>query len=523
MDSWIQADVVIVGYGPTSQVLALLLGRAGHRVAVVERWPDLYPLPRAVHFDDEIARILQRAGVIDDVNRIVEPAERYEWRNATGDVLIDFDWRGVGPSGWPVSNMFSQPDLERVLDSHVKALPTVQVYQGWSATVLRQDGQGVELEMASGASADGQWMPSGQHRRLRARYLVGADGANSMVRQSLGIASHDLGFAFDWLVVDVKPTTPREWHPKTWQLCDPARPTTVVPGGPGRRRWEFMLLPGETSQQMNQPAMSWALLAPWDVTPANATLERHAVYTFRGRWADEWRVGRVLLAGDAAHLMPPFAGQGLCSGLRDAMALSWRLDAVLSGRLATTVLDSYGPERSAHVQQMIGFSVALGKVICISSPEEAAQRDRDMLAARNDPAFEPPASPRPRLGAGCYLAETAGSGLLTPQGRVAAQGRTGRFDDVMGAGFALIARDADVLAQLSAGNRAALLAAGSVVTHLGPGGIDDLDGTYGRYLEAMNAVAVLVRPDFYSHGTAAHGADLDALVGAWRAQIGVAA
>lgn len=516
METQFNSDVAIVGYGPTSQLLALMLGRAGHQVTVIERWPDLYPLPRAVHFDHEIARLFQAAGVIGEVNKIIESADHYQWRNAELKTLMDFDWTGMGPSGWPISNMFAQPVLERVLDQHVKALPNVRVLQGWSATALSQTTDGVHIDIEAGSVPDGKWQASGQKASVHAQYLVGADGANSTVRKALGVEVEDLGFAFDWLVVDVLPQTEREWNPKTWQLCDPARPTTIVPGGPGRRRWEFMLLPGETAAQMNQDAVSWDLLKRWDVTPQNAVLERHAVYTFRGQWAKQWRVGRALLAGDAAHLMPPFAGQGMCSGMRDSVALAWRLDAILKGQVSDALLDSYGPERSNHVQELIGFSIELGKVICITDPEIAAARDKDMLAAQSSPDYQPPAAPEPRLGAGFYKQDSAGSGLLVPQGVVQFQGRRALFDDVFGAGFALIAKDASVLAALSQDNRQALDAFGVVVTHFGPGGFEDVDGTYAGYLERTGAAAVLSRPDFYSFGSAPTPEALNALVGEWR-------
>lgn len=517
------ADVAIVGYGPTGQVLALLLGRLGHRVTVIDRWPDLYTLPRAVHFDHEVARILQAAGVIDDVNAIAETIDTYQWRNAERRMLLELDWRGIGASGWPISNMFAQPDLERAIDRHVKRQPTVTVHQGWSATALTQDVEGVEIAIERGEVLDGHWTPTGEQDRVRARWVVGADGANSFVRRALGIEMHDLGFAFDWLVVDVKPKTDREWVPKTWQLCDPARPTTVVPGGPGRRRWEFMLLPGERASDLNRAQVAWDLLAPWDMAPHNADLERHAVYTFRGQWALEWQRGRVLLAGDAAHLMPPFAGQGMCSGLRDSMALAWRLDAVLGGRLGEGVLASYGPERSAHVQQMIGFSIELGKVICITDPAVAAQRDRDMIAAQQQPGYAPPPPLQPSLGPGLWAPDTPGAGLLGLQGVVEVNGRRGRFDDLMGVRFTLLARDAATLSAVSHANRAALQTLDAAVLHLGAGGLVDVDGSYRAWLDQLGCDAVLMRPDFYVYGGARSALELDRLLDGWRAGLALAA
>lgn len=523
MDNDVTTDVAIVGYGPTGQLLALLLGRLGHRVTVIDRWPDLYPLPRAVHFDHEIARILQAAGVINDVTRVAEVIDTYQWRNADREMLLELDWRGMGPSGWPISNMFSQPELERVLHRHVQTQPTVALYQGWSVIAMAQDDHGVTLEMEHGEVHDGVWAGLGERRNVRARWVIGADGANSTIRRLLGVEMHDLGFAFDWLVVDVLPHEEREWNPKTWQLCDPVRPTTVVPGGPGRRRWEFMLLPGETALDMNQAEVAWQLLEPWDITPENARLERHAVYTFRGQWALEWQRGRVLLAGDAAHLMPPFAGQGMCSGMRDSMALSWRLDAMLRGLVPASILDSYGPERSGHVQELIGFSIELGKVICITDPEVARQRDTEMLSVRAQPDFQPPPPPQPRLGDGLWHATSPGAGTLGIQGEVEVNGRRDRFDDIFGVRFALIARDADVLQGISAENHAALERIGAAVVHIGAGGMADVKGSYAGWLEQLGCTAVLMRPDFYLQGGATNATELNTLLDAWRQALAVAA
>ncbi len=509
-------DVAIVGYGPTGQLLALMLERAGHRVAVIERWPDLYPLPRAVHYDHEIARLFQGADVIDDIKRIVEIADRYQWLNARQEVLMDFDWGGRGLSGWPAASMFSQPELKRVLDKHVRRLLTVTVRTGWSATMLQQDALGVRIEIEAGRITNGKWTATGETDTVHARYLIGADGANSVVRAACGIEVEDFGFAFDWLVVDIKPTQPRDRVPKTWQLCDTVRPTTIVPGGPGRRRWEFMLLPGETAAQMNQGQVAWDLLSRWDVTPQNAILERHAVYTFRGRWAQQWRAGNVLLAGDAAHQMPPFAGQGMCSGLRDAAALAWRLNANLRNNGGDRLLDSYGPERLHHVREIIDFSMELGKVICITDPEAAAARDCALLAARATPGFQPPDTPRPRLGAGCFVSESPGSGWLTPQGVVQFNGKRGLFDDVFDKGFALIARDQAVLDQLSEENYAALSAQDATVTHCGPGGFVDVDGIDAAYFAQHDVVALLARPDFSSYGAARTAGDLGLFIDSWR-------
>jgi 2-polyprenyl-6-methoxyphenol hydroxylase-like FAD-dependent oxidoreductase len=512
MGERLTTSVVIVGYGPTGQVLALLLARKGHNVVVVERWPDLYPLPRAVHFDHEAARILQAAGVIREISDITEDISTYEWRNAERELLLELDWTGKGISGWPISTMFAQPELERVLDRMVKAQPRIKVLQGWEAAAITQDSDGVMVAAARGEVRDGLWAATGERSDIRARYVVGADGANSFVRTALDIQTNDLGFVFDWLVVDVVPQVAREWIPKTWQLCDPKRPTTVVPGGPGRRRWEFMLLPGEQAADMNKAEVAWALLAPWDMTAENAKLERHAVYTFRGRWAEQWRKGRAFLAGDAAHLMPPFAGQGMCAGLRDACALAWRLDMALTGALPETVFDSYTSERCGHVQAMIEFSIELGKVICITDAEQAAQRDRDMLAARAAPGYQAPPPLLPRLGPGLYAEDNPGSGFLSPQGIVATGDKVGLFDDLFGVRFALITRHGRDLEGLTGQNAAFLKSLGAVVVALDADSFRDVEGVYQSWLDSLNSAAILVRPDFYVYGSARTSDGINALI-----------
>lgn len=387
---------------------------------------------------------------------------------------------------------------------------------------MAQDADGVRIDIERGDIQGGAWQPLGDKRTIQAKWVVGADGANSFVRKALDVEMPDLGFQFDWLVVDVIPHEKREWKPLTWQLCDPARPTSIVQSGPGRRRWEFMLLPGEKAVDMNKAEVSWKLLAPWNITPDNATLERHAVYTFRGQWAKDWRRGRALLAGDAAHLMPPFAGQGMCSGMRDSMALAWRLDAVLRGQLGESVLDSYGPERCGHVQEMINFSIELGHVSCITDPAAAAERDRAILAAQAQPGYQPPPPPQPRLGPGLWQPDAPGAGLLGVQGEIEFEGRRALFDDVFGAArHAVIARDAATATAISSINRAALERVGGIVTYLGDGGFSDVGGSYAAWLNQLGCAAVLARPDFYLHGGAHDAAELNQLLDGWRRALAI--
>jgi flavoprotein hydroxylase len=486
-------DVAIVGYGPVGQVLAILLGQRGRRVGVFEKQPAAYPLPRAVHFDHEVARILQAAGLGAELPRLTEPADIYEWKNAAGETLLRIGSREMGLSGWPEANMFSQPDLEQALDTRARALPALEVRRGCEVVDLCLSDADVVLAVAT---------VDGSRHQARARYVVGCDGANSFVRRHVGATVTDLGFFFDWLIVDVVPHQPRVWDPINGQLCDPARPTTIVSGGPGRRRWEFMRLPDESIAELNCEATAWRLLQPWGLDATNATLERHAVYTFQARWIDGWWRDRLLLAGDAAHQMPPFAGQGMCSGIRDAANLAWKLDCVLAGAAPAALLATYASERISHVRQVIEFSIELGKVICVCDPAQAAARDTAMIAAARAYGLTAPPPP-PTIGPGLLLDGDPLAGRLGPQGRVGCAGTTGRFDDVVGGGFVLLSPAADPAMLLSDDSAAFFRSLGGLCAHVAPGApVDDIHGTYAKWFADHGVGVALQRPDFHIFGSA---------------------
>ena len=490
-------DVAIVGYGPVGQLLANLLGQAGYQVVVIERYADIYPMPRAVHFDHEVARILQAVDIRADTNPIIEPYDNwYEWRNAERQTLLKLDWRGVGQSWWHTSNFFSQPDLERELDARARKHPTVTVRRGLTAVDVEQDMSGVTLTVQPVTDTAAEMQPE----TVRARYLIGCDGAKSTIRSLLGIQVTDLGFFFDWLILDMIPNEPMTFDPPAWQLCDPKRPTTIVPGGPGRRRWEFMALPGEDVNDLNKAETAWEFLQPWGLTPDNAVLERHTVYRFQAHSAEQWRSERVLIAGDAAHLMPPFAGQGMCGGLRDVFNLAWKLDLVLRGATDDRLLDTYGVERSPHVRYFIDLSIGLGRVICVPGQEQAAERDRELMAAIADPSLAPAPPPPPRLGPGVLADGDPQAGLLSIQSRVQYRGNTGLFDDIVGRGWFVLTTATHV--PLTAAAQDILDRLEARVLRIGTSGtegvdVGDIDGRYSQWLADVGADTVIIRPDFY--------------------------
>ncbi|MFJ9173662.1 bifunctional 3-(3-hydroxy-phenyl)propionate/3-hydroxycinnamic acid hydroxylase [Streptomyces sp. NPDC102360] len=498
-------DCVVVGGGPVGLLTAVFLGQAGLQVSVVERWPQRYPLPRACTIDHEALRVLQAAGLMADHAAMFEPSQGerggYEFRGSAGELLQTIDWNRIAESGWANTNGFHQPALEAALEDLARATPGVTVHRGWTFQSLEQDSrhEQVFVQVAPTERPD-------EAVRVRARWLVGADGANSAVRSGIGIGVDDSGFEADWLVVDYQPLAEETWSAFVTQYCDPEQPATAVNSGPGRRRFEFMRRADVSVEELGQETTAWRLMAPWGVTPKTARLERHAVYTFRGRWAHAWHEGNVFLAGDAAHLMPPFLGQGLCSGLRDARALSWRLGMVHDGLATADVLDTYGPERTGHVREIIDEAVAAGRVICELDVDRAAARDAEMRKRSLDPDAATREPPHPRLGGPSLTVGSGGAeGRLAPQGRIQLADREGLFDDVVGGGWQLISRGGDPTEALDDEDASWFRQIGGVLADVSGGhAVKDLDGAYERWFTEHDCEAFLARPDFYVFAAGRH-------------------
>jgi 2-polyprenyl-6-methoxyphenol hydroxylase-like FAD-dependent oxidoreductase len=492
-------DVILVGYGPVSAALALMLGRQGRRIAVCERWRKRYPLPRAVCIDHELYRVLMANGLGTMLPRVTQPGPLYQWFNAEWKELLTIDWAKPSISGGVEVNFVHQPTLERVMDEAVRDQPSVDLELGYEVMAVRQD--------ASRATVTLREADSGAERTLTARYVIGCDGANSLIRAAIGGSQEDLGFAADWLVIDVRlragVTIEQLGIPAAGQYCDPRRPTTIVPAGISGeqvyRRWEFMRMPGETVADLEHEERVWELLAPW-AGPGEVELVRHKVYNFRSLLATRWRDRRLLIAGDAAHVMPPFMGQGMCSGLRDAWNLAWKLGLVLDGRADDRLLDSYQVERRPHVGQLIDLSIYLGKVICVPDPEAAATRDRTFFERT-----APPPPSFPHLTDGLFhrpdgRALQPAAGLLSPHVRLEQDGRVVRLDEVGGGGgFVLIARGVDPAAATRVLTELPLRV---VVLGQEAGMARDSEGRLDSFLDAQGWSAMIVRPDFYVYGGA---------------------
>jgi len=492
-------DVAVIGYGPTGMTLAALLGQCGHRVVVLERYDGLYNLPRAACFDDEIMRTFQKLGLADAISRGAVAQRNYDWVNADGETLVEIEYADPGPGGWAALYMMFQPHVETVLDQHIRALPNVEVRQGCTVSRISQDG----------AAATVHGTGPGGAAAVRARYVVGADGGGGFTRRTFCASIDDYGFGENWLVCDFRMRRAVPGLPMFRQICDPAQPTSIVRIGPGHHRFSFMLSPRETPEEATAPDRVWARVGR-HLAQDDAELIRAVNYVFRSRIADQWRHGRVLLAGDAAHEMPPFLGQGMCSGIRDSHNLAWKLDLVLTGRADAALLDTYQPEREPHVRFITEKAIELGRVQTLRDPAAARERDARLMAQRR--AQQRPEKLRFPALAGRLVAD---SGAFFPQGRVRSGDQIGRFDDIVGAGWCIVATGAGALAHLTVEHREAWAEIGGEIVVMGtgePASLVDMDGVYPAWFVGQPCLAVVVRPDWYLYGTARDGEALAALL-----------
>jgi 3-(3-hydroxy-phenyl)propionate hydroxylase len=386
-------DVVIVGLGPTGATLANLCGQRGLRTLVIERSNDPYPQPRACHLDAEIARVFQGLGFEPQLHQLLTVSAGMEYVDAGGRRLFTFEGFERDPLlGWSEDYVFIQPELDAMLRDGLSRFASVEVRLGVDAPALPQ-------------------------LRRMGRFVVACDGAASAVRAQLGIELIDLGFDQRWLVVDVmvRDTTTPQLPSIIQQVCDPHRLATFVPSHERHRRWEFHLDDEEPAPD------AWPLLARWGVTPQNAELVRAVAYRFHALVAERWRVGNVFIAGDAAHQMPPFMGQGMCSGVRDAANLAWKVAEVVDGTASDSLLDSYEAERRPHVEAITRLSIEAGEMLGRLAADPTARPTE----------LNPPSHPQWSRLPGLELGDDFPIGHLVPQ--------PNRLDDRLRQGWAWVA------------------------------------------------------------------------------------
>ncbi|RZG45321.1 bifunctional 3-(3-hydroxy-phenyl)propionate/3-hydroxycinnamic acid hydroxylase [Acinetobacter wuhouensis] len=504
-------DVIISGFGPVGSVLAIFLARQGHKVAIFERWTERYPLPRAVCIDHEMLRMLRTLNLDHKLNDIIHAGGTYDWVNSNWQPLVKVDWGAATISQESNVNFVHQPSLEKILEEEIKTMPNIQLFLGYEVLEVGQEEEGVYLSA--------QNVETQNVKTFYAQYLVGADGANSLIRQSITSQWIDKGFEADWLVVDVLPHNPDDLKIKgtaAVQYCNPKRPTTIVPAGKkeGRyfRRWEFMRLPHETKEEMQTEAKAWELLSDW-IKPENATLIRSAMYTFRSLIAERWRNQRILIAGDACHVMPPFMGQGMCAGFRDAWNLSWKLDGVLKDNYSANILETYTRERKPHVEDVIDLSMYMGRIICVPDEEKAQQRDEKFLNGTAEPMPEFPILTDGLISRTAKLNTLAGH--IAPHGIFNIDGTETRLDQIVKQQFVLLTSktielshdDTEILEQLNC--KVVSIKHNDEITE---NGYQEQDDNIYNFMNEHNVQGVLVRPDFYIYGTAKQIAEVSALL-----------
>lgn len=503
----LDCDVAIIGAGPTGLMTALQLGRAGVRVCVLEKRDEPFTTPRAIAYDAELMRSLRTVGVLERIGASFVHDLGVRYLNAKGKVL----WSSTQcpqAFGFAARGTYYQPDLERGLSEAIAELPQVTLRRGTEVRAVVQDDDGVTLDLGGGT--------------LRARYAVACDGGSSPTRAALGLRFEGETFTEKWVVVD----TLEDPFPGDGIVffCDPARPGLTVPNAGGRRRWEFLVMPGDDEAEVSSDAWVRARIAERG-GGAGFGIERCVIYTFHARHAAEFRVGRLLLAGDAAHVTPPFAGQGLVGGVRDAGNLAWKLAGVLQGRFGAEILDSYRSERLPQLHRATGVAVRLGGFIMTTRPVQAWMRDRLMRLIwsvpplrdyidRNDPVPHNVQRHSPLVRRRAH--RRVGRLIETPELSVA--GRAVRLDALMGPGFALVGLGVEPETVLGRNDRDTLDRLGARLLGVETGGaIRDPQGALAKWLGRRPAL-VLVRPDRIVADVMAPGAgdgQLDWLVGAY--------
>lgn len=502
-------DVLICGLGPVGQLLALLLGRAGVSVRAIDQASQPFDLPRAAVVDDEVLRIFQAAGVDREILADSQVQEQVSFVTAAGRPRTL--QRPVGGSqGQPPLISIHQPSLERTLIAALAERGSVRTEWGRRLVRVEQDAGGVSALIASPEGGD--------EKTVRARWLVGCDGGSSRVRQLLGIEFGGSTFRQRWLVVDALVDRPLAKVPHPHFFGDWRRPIVSLPMSPGRHRWEWMLHPGEDPEPFLYPDSLRERIAPW-LGGEEASVERAVIYTFQARTAARWRHGRAFLAGDAAHLMPPFVGQGFSSGARDAANLAWKLEAVLGGA-PEHLLDSYEQERRDHVEAMRRLAVALGGFV--QTTDRRIARLRDALLTTLDKSgiarwAEAKVKPLPAYGAGAFAERPArnvfrrGVGAQFPQPLVAVDGEEMPLDQAIGPGWRALTAAPDALEVLAAEGLPVLLLGGD---------LRDIEGGIGAWLERFGASWVVLRPDRFVFALGSGRPEIDHALAELHRQLG---
>jgi len=512
MNSLKKYDVSIVGFGPSGAVLALLLARSGLSVHVIDKTQEIYDKPRAIALDHEVMRTLQNLGLSDSLAEFIEPFTDSHYLGVEGQ-LIKIMSTPAPPFayGHIPALVFNQPSFEKVLRQAISESPNIEVSLNCELKTLIQNENEVSMEVLTHQVGE-----QPMHQTVVSQYLVGCDGASSTVRKSLQIELEDLGFNEPWLVVDllVEASALSKLPQTSMQYCDPKRPITMVIGPKNHRRFEIALSHGETPDDFKDESRIWDLLSQW-LEPGQAQLWRHACYEFHALVAERWRVGRIFIAGDAAHQQPPFLGQGMCQGIRDVVNLSWKLKQAIEHPPCDQILNSYETERKAHVKALTAKIIEIGKIVGQRDEQKARARDLHLLhEAKGEITPTARQDVQPSLNAGCFSTHTHPKrGTLFPQPLIRLNKSEQRMDDNLGIGWRVFSnlnpspdtsnQDANQRSQTGLSNNAMLT---SMMNDLGMHWFDfeipdhDPQGLLRTWFEQAQATWVIVRPDHYVYG-----------------------
>lgn len=495
-------DVAIIGYGPTGVTAANILGQSGLSVVVVERDPDIYGRARAISTDEEVMRIWQRVGLAGWLQEDMLPGGLVAFVDADGRPFAEVQPTSRG-AGHPPQQFIYQPAVDKVLRVGVERFPSVTVLTRHECLKVVNRGDDVEILCAD--------LTEDRFVRMTAAYVIAADGGSSATRGQLGIGYQGETYTERWIVIDTKVLTDWEGSSRLRFHCDPARPTVDCPTPLGHHRWEFPVRDEEDENALVSDEAIWAVLRGQGITEDHVKILRAVVYSHHVRVADRWRVGRVFLAGDAAHAMPPWIGQGMASGVRDAANLCWKLAEVIAGRLPDSVLDSYQVEREPHVRETTAHAVFAGRVITERRPWAAALRNRAFRALSKVAAFprwmvETKWIPDAHYDTG-FLGDQdhRARGWQLPQPWVLDDtGTRTRLDDVLGGCWQIVGlADRDDPAWHACGvTHLRVLPAGSAPR---AGAIVDIDGELTAWLRHHSAGTVAVRPDGFIYAAADPG------------------
>jgi len=484
-------DIVVAGFGPSGVVASCWLGQAGLRTLALDKSREIWQIPRAIAIDHEVLRVFQNLGVAEQVLQYTAPFPASEHFGAKGQLIRRVDAIPPPyPMGYVPTMVFTQPPVEAILRAKAAEHRSVTISLGTEVLGLAQSSDRVTLEVGDVA---------GGRRRVTASYVIACDGASSFIRRSLGIELNDLSFDEPWMVIDARVSESGLARlPQTAaQYCDPARPTTFIVGPGNHRRWEIMLLPGEEARAMESEDEIWRLLSPW-LTPADGQLWRASSYRFHALVAENWRSGRVFLAGDAAHQQPPFLGQGMCQGIRDVTNLCWKLRSVFAGGAEDRLLDTYGEERSQHVLTLTSRIKAIGQHICERDPEAARLRDESLIEQGGGQAptiLRQDVVPPLRGGLIADAAHPA-NGVVFPQPWIVTESGEIRMDELTGSGWRCVIDGR----RHSLGDGPHRLPVDPIV--VGGQGLAERDGVVGNWFDRNDCTAAIVRPDHYVYGVA---------------------